>query len=579
MVSMKRVVLCFLWVWFSFSMKAGAVASLKDSTSKWVALHLLEYTRDEALEGLEMHIPALAKQGVNLIFLEVDYNFEFVSHPELRQSAHVITKEGAAHFASVCKAHGIRIVPQFQSLGHQSWSNYTWALLSVYPELDLTPGAFPNNEGIYCREWDPMNPKVNEIVFSLIDEIIEAFDADGIHIGMDEVFLFQSEHAKSTKDLDPAFVYAKVVNDFHDYFVKKKGKELFMWADRLIDGTKYKYGEWESSLNGTAPAIDSIPKDVVLCDWHYEPMESYASIPMFLEKGFSVLPCSYNNIEGVKALIKYSYQLDEPGMLGHMFTTWSGVKPDSLRHYKPLQEGLKVIQSGKFYDVSIQSKLVAGEESLSVSLSTNNPEHQIRYTLNGAEPHAQSTLYTQPFKIFKTAEVKAMVFDGNESIGESKNKTLVIHKGIGKEVAVAVAPSSKYTTADGIHTLVNGVQGSASYADGQWVGYEGTNMELVIDLGQVTQVSKLSFNTLNDTPSWIHHADKIEISQSGDGRMYNLSLEKNIPLSKEVIVSTVIPLNITTRYLKLTFFPKTIPSSFQGAGAKAWLFVDEVVVE
>jgi len=554
-------------------------STVKDSTSKWVALHLLEYTSDEALLDLSLRIPALAQQGVNLIFLEVDYNFDFKSHPELKQSENVITKEGAAQLASVCKANGVRLVPQFQSLGHQSWSKHTWALLSVYPELDLTPGAFPNNEGIYCREWDPLNPKVNEIVFPMIDEIIDAFGADGIHIGLDEVFLIRSEYATSTKNLDPAFVFAKVVNDFHDYFVKKRGKELFMWADRLIDGTKFKYGEWESSLNGTAAALDSIPKDVVLCDWHYEPMESYASVAMFLEKGFSVLPCSYNNVEGVKALIKYSYPLEEPGMLGHMFTTWSGVKPDSLLSYPPLVEGIKLIQSGNFYGVAIHSKLVPGEESLLLILSTSKAKFQIRYTLDGTSPTLQSPLYLSPVKLHARVTVKAMVFDGDETAGEVTQKTFVVHKAIGKEVSLMHTPSSKYATQDGVRTLANGILGSASYADGQWVGYEGKNLEFIIDLGKVTHVSKVSFNSLNDTRSWVHAADKVELAQSGDGRIYNVSLEKNIAASKDAMVSTSILLDMTTRFLKVTIFCRTIPAGFEGAGTKSWLFVDEVVVE
>ena len=130
-----------------------------------------------------------------------------------------ITKAGAKRFLAACRENGIELVPQFMCLGHQSWAKNTQPLLTKYPELDLTPGAFPNNKGIYCREWDPMNPKTNEIVFALIDELIDAFEAKAFHVGMDEVFLLSSEHAPSTKDLDPADVFAKVVNDLHGHIV------------------------------------------------------------------------------------------------------------------------------------------------------------------------------------------------------------------------------------------------------------------------------------------------------------------------------------------------------------------------
>ena len=55
------------------------------------------------------------------------------------------------------------------------------------------------SSALYCREWGPLNPAVNRVVFRLMDEIIEAFRADALHVGMDEVFLLGSEHSPSTK--------------------------------------------------------------------------------------------------------------------------------------------------------------------------------------------------------------------------------------------------------------------------------------------------------------------------------------------------------------------------------------------
>src|SRR5262249_32210230 len=153
--------------------------------------------------------------------------------PELREGRTPITAEGAGKLAAVCRKHGIRLIPEFQCLGHQSWKEHTGPLLTVYPELDLTPGAFPKNKGIYCREWDPLNPKVNAIVFKLMDEVLDAFKADALHVGMDEVFLLGSDHSPSTKGKDPAKVFAKAVNDLHAHLVKERKVEMLMWADRL----------------------------------------------------------------------------------------------------------------------------------------------------------------------------------------------------------------------------------------------------------------------------------------------------------------------------------------------------------
>jgi hypothetical protein len=311
---------------------------------QWRGLHLLGYNTDKDLEALGSQLPKLAELGLNVIVLEVDYHFQFNSHPKLRQGKAQVTPEGAAKFAADCRKHGIRLIPQFQCLGHQSWKEQTYPLLTVYPEFDLTPGAFPKNKGIYCREWDPLNPKVNEIVFKLVDDIIDGFKADAFHVGMDEVFLLGSEQSPSTKGKDPAKAFAKAVKDLHEHLVKDRKVEMLMWADRLFDAKKYNWGEWEAAKNGTAPALDMIPKDIILCPWHYEVKQSYPSIPLFIEKGFRVLPASYRKVEAVTALIRDSEKVQSPKMLGHLFTTWSR-KTDPLVDYSPMVEGLKLLKS------------------------------------------------------------------------------------------------------------------------------------------------------------------------------------------------------------------------------------------
>jgi hypothetical protein len=310
----------------------------------WRGVHVINYESDADLEALARDVPALAAEGVNLLILEVDYNFAFVSHPELRRGPSPITPEGARRLVDVCRGNGVRLIPEFQSLGHQSWEGETFPLLTVHPELDLTPGAFPGNQGIYCREWDPLNPEVSRIVFDLMDEIVEAFEADALHVGMDEVFLLGSEQSPSTAGQDPAALFARAVNDVHAHVVGDRGLEMLMWSDRLFDGRDVDFGEWESSLNGTAGAVDRIPKDIILCPWHYEKRDAYPSIPMFLDKGFRVLPSSWKDVDATRALIGYAARLRNPRMLGHLVTTWGEAK-DGLPAWPPLVESLKRLVS------------------------------------------------------------------------------------------------------------------------------------------------------------------------------------------------------------------------------------------
>jgi hypothetical protein len=300
----------------------------------WFGLHVLIENKPAA-EALITELPALVKVGINLLIFEVDYNYEYVSHPELRGDD-PISRDTVKKVVNLCRDLKIRLIPEFQSLGHQSWEEKTYALLTKYPQFDETPGQFPGNKDIYCRSWCPLHPDLNPIIFALFDELIEVFEADALHVGMDEVFLIGSEFCSRCKGKDPAELFAKSVNDIYQHVVKERGVEMLMWADRFLDGAATKYGEWEASMNKTHPAIDLVPKDIIMCDWHYERMKSYPSIPLFLSKGFRVLPTSFRDTKQTKKLIDFSFAFPSERMLGHLCTIWHAPEAGKTATWSPL---------------------------------------------------------------------------------------------------------------------------------------------------------------------------------------------------------------------------------------------------
>lgn len=543
------------------------------------SIHLLNYNSNKDLMILADDLEGLSKKGINTIFLEVDYHFNFKSHPELQQTDTVITKKGAAKFAKIANDYGIQIVPQFQSLGHQSWAKNTWKLLTVYPELDLTPGAFPNNDSIYCREWDVMNPKVNEIVFPMIDEILEAFNSDGIHLGMDEVFLLGHPKSPSTKGMDPAYLFGKVVREFHDYFTKKQGKQIYMWGDRLIDATRFGYGTWEASANGTWKAIDSIPKDIIICDWHYLVQNEYPSIDLFLKKGFRVLPSSWKDVDAAKAFISYSFAKQDSNMLGHMFTTWGAVPKSNLLGFESMNAGLTKIQEGRFHEAFIKGAGVNDKGELLVSIITSNPELKIAFTQNGEDPNVDSNLYDKPFVYQKGAVVKAVPVKNGAYAGEISEAEFVVHKAIGKPIKTITEPSDKYASELREKALVNGVSFTASYGDGEWLGYEGNDAEFVIDLEEKQMVSEISMNFNNKVNDWVHHSNHVIILGSNDGETFNVIGEKKLRKTGRSIVNATIKLSGEFTQIKVIAKNQIIPEGFNGAGNPAWIFIDEVEIK
>lgn len=276
----------------------------------------------------------LAPRKVNTLILRVDFNYQFESHPELRDTV-ALSKADVKKLVNACKTHNIRIIPQINLLGHQSWANTTYNLLRVYPTFDETPHVkmpasykWPNEDGLYCKSYCPLHPGVHKVVFALMDEITEVFETDAFHAGMDEVFYIGDDKCPRCGGRDKAELFAGEVQKIRDHLALQN-RELWIWGDRLIDGKTTGMGIWEASFNNTHRAIDMIPKDVVICDWHYERPDQTAVY--FAMKGFRVITCPWRKpqvaLAQVDDMVKFRQTATKDmkeRYQGMMQTVWSG---------------------------------------------------------------------------------------------------------------------------------------------------------------------------------------------------------------------------------------------------------------
>lgn len=276
----------------------------------------------------------LAPRQVNTLILRIDFNYQFDSHPELRDSAS-LSKRDVKKLVKVCQKNRIRLIPQINLLGHQSWANTTHNLLRIYPQFDETPYvkmpekySWPNPDGLYCKSYCPLHPEVHQVVFALVDEICDVFEADAFHAGMDEVFYIGDDKCPRCSGRDKAELFAGEVAEIRHHLAQKNRK-LWIWGDRLIDGKTTGIGMWEGSFNNTHRAINLIPKDVTICDWHYERPDQTAVY--FAMKGFNVITCPWRKpgfaVTQTQDMVKFR-QSATPVMKerfqGMMQTVWSG---------------------------------------------------------------------------------------------------------------------------------------------------------------------------------------------------------------------------------------------------------------
>jgi len=223
------------------------------------------------------------------------------------------------------------------------------------------------------------------------------------------------------------------------------------------------------------------------------------------------------------------------------------------------------------------------QQGFIISIETDS-ESEVRYSLDGNEPTAQSALYTGPFTINEDAPIKAKVFiDAEPSLLTSEAK-IIKHLATGKNVKYKYPYNERYS-AGGDLGLVNGVFGSTNFRDGNWQGFQGEDLDIIIDLADSKDVSGVHIHCMQIVNSWIVLPKGLEIyiSENGENFTKVASAENEIPIeiNNKVIHELSIRFEpIKTQYIKViakNFGP--LPDWHVSAGEKSWLFVDEIIVE
>lgn len=292
----------------------------------------------------------LVMHKVNTLVLRVDWNYQYESYPNLGEKDG-LSKQDVKKLVKAAKKANIRLIPQINLLGHQSWASTTYSLLRDFPQFDETPHVkmpekyeWPNPDGLYCKSYCPLHPDVHGVVFALIDEVMDVFEASAFHAGMDEVFYIGDDKCPRCKGKDKAELFAGEVRTIRDHLAGK-GQKLWIWGDRLLDGSITGLGMWEGSMNNTHRAVDMIPKDVVICDWHYnraEPTAAYLAM-----KGLSVVTCPWNKPEPAVRQVEQTIALRNNGnntlkkrYLGMMHTVWSSADQFLDKYYEQKEKGI-----------------------------------------------------------------------------------------------------------------------------------------------------------------------------------------------------------------------------------------------
>ena len=284
----------------------------------------------------------LVPDGIDTILLIIRYNYMFESHPECRGEA-PLTKEDVKKMLSVCRKHNIELIPDMNLLGHQTVQEYSRpdGLLKGHPEFSETP---IEEKPEYCYSLCPTHPDLYPLVIDRMDEVMDAFEAKYMHIGIDEVFYIgMCDRCKATGKTNGQLL-ADWCNKLAAH-IKSKGAIPMMWGDRLLNAFDFGYGPWDASQNETWTALDMLDKDFIITDWHYHCWSHFRSVEVFAKAGLKIWLSTFNIAEYAKMFLDYAKEHgDENLILGVMETTWV-----PARCFMDGMEGKEVEEDGTWH--------------------------------------------------------------------------------------------------------------------------------------------------------------------------------------------------------------------------------------
>ena len=144
-------------------------------------------------------------------------------------------------------------------------------------------------------------------------------------------------------------------------------------------------------------------------------------------------------------------------------------------------------------------------------------------------------------------------------------------------------------TAGGAGALNDGIKGSDEFRTGEWQGYWGSDVEMVLDLHEPRSVQLVELGVLQDAKPWIFYPEKVEVFTSTDGENWTSFGWHDIAVPKDDYTVQHMDVRVdalmsdggaaNARYVKVVAHGMdVIPDWHLGAGGKPWIFVDEVRV-
>jgi hypothetical protein len=196
----------------------------------------------------------------------------------------------------------------------------------TFPELPQ-----PHGSNFYCVD----DPASYRTLFSLYHTLIDIYGPKGLLIGHDEI------RRLAACGLEKRAVSGLLADDvIHIHgWLAERGIRTLMWGDMLLDHDRWGATGAANSENPfwrsgeTASAIEQLPRDVVILDWHYSDADDYPTVRYFHDHGFPVWGVGWYEAHAGVALARSVKRYGGEGMLGSDWGFWGTLSPAATSLY------------------------------------------------------------------------------------------------------------------------------------------------------------------------------------------------------------------------------------------------------
>lgn len=512
------------------------------------------------------------------------------------------TKKEIREIVKYAKERYIEVIPEIELPGHSQAAIASYPFLSCESKQIQVANSWGVFKDIYCAG----NDSVFIFLEDIFQEITELFPSNRIHIGGDEAPKFRWENCEKCQKR-MAQENLKDEHELQSYFIEriakdleKKNKSIIGW-DEIIeskinsDVTIQSWRGFSGGIQAVKEGKKTIMSPTSHCYFDYD----INSIDLEKVYTFNPIPSEIDSLESELIIggecnlwserIPSEKELDRktfPRLLAMSEVLWT-YRKDKFENFQNRVEDHYPVLSRLDVDYGIESSPVRLSSKINnrkIKAVVDSKIKNLEFTYQWNNEEAKPIKKNGEIEIAKSGELTLQAYKNGKKYGDQKVEKFAVHLGLNSNIDYQYMYSLSYQ-AEGLSSLINGRLGSLDFKDGQWQGFSGKNLDVILSLDSLTSINKVSMNFYQYINSWIVVPSYISIMSSKDS--LNWEIIKSVDSIGEIrkrgkFISSISfdSLETDAKYLKI--FAKNygkLPSWHEAAGAESWLFIDEIIVE